>query len=126
MGFPAAFSSRIAHLDEIVRTIFRHFNPSGVQNGNAGDKTCEQVRTLLRGQGYQQPAGAGAGDRELSRVREAKADSLFSACAQVVLGVCIVLKPPPVVPCKAPFAAAACSTVNQAVAVGPTPEDTWN
>src|SRR3546814_6178821 len=69
-GVPAAFSSRIAHLDEIVRTIFRHFNPSGVQNGNAGDKRCEQVRTLLRGQRYQQPAGAGAGDRELSRVRE--------------------------------------------------------
>src|SRR3546814_11549741 len=69
-GVPAAFSSRIAHLDEIVRTIFRHFNSSGVQNGNAGDKRCEQVRTLLRGLRYQQPAGAGAGDRELSRSEE--------------------------------------------------------
>src|SRR3546814_6702380 len=55
-GVPAAFSSRIAHLDEIVRTIFRHFNSSGVQNGIPGDNRCAQVRQLLRGQRYQQPA----------------------------------------------------------------------
>src|SRR3546814_18055189 len=72
-GVPAAFSSRNAHLDEIVRTIFRHFNSSGVQNGHAGDKRCEQVRTLLRGQRYQQPAAAGAGDRALSRVQIGRA-----------------------------------------------------
>src|SRR3546814_15742907 len=97
-GVPAAFSSRIAHLDEIVRTIFRHFNSTGVQNGNAGDKRCEQVRTLLRGQRYQQPAVAVAVDRALSRFRESTADSLSSAGTQVALAVFLTLTPPPAVP----------------------------
>src|SRR3546814_11725541 len=62
-GVPAAFSSRIAHLDEIVRTIFRHFNSSGVKNGNAGAKSCEQVWSVLRGQRYQQIGRASCRER---------------------------------------------------------------
>src|SRR3546814_19583344 len=41
-GVPAAFSSRIAHLEEIVRTIFRHFT-SKIGSASWRDRWCQNV-----------------------------------------------------------------------------------